>query len=128
MHQENGRYNHLAAKTSSVYKFPGSFGRPEWKIAIEMLHVCGCSESTYDAEFLHLMRGKEGSQLTSLPKISWLDQGQLERVVRLERLPAFKGLAITVESSEVSWFDLFVSFFCQSLPLTNFLRFGWRTL
>jgi len=61
-----------------------------------------CSESTYDAEFLHLMRGKEGSQMTSLPKISWLDQGQLERVVRLEKLPVFKGLVTTVESSEVS--------------------------
>jgi len=59
------------------------------------------SESTYDAEFLHLMRGKEGSKMTSLPKISWLDQGQLERVVRLEKLPAFKGLVVTVESSEV---------------------------
>jgi len=47
------------------------------------------------------MRGKEGSKMTSLPKISWLDQGQLERVVRLEKLPAFKGLVVTVESSEV---------------------------
>ena len=47
------------------------------------------------------MRGKEGSKMTSLPKISWLDQGQLERVVRLEKLPAFKGLVPTVESSEV---------------------------
>jgi len=63
--------------------------------------VRGCSESTYDAEFLHLMRGKEGSKMTSLPKIDWLDQGQLERVVRLEKLPAFKGLATTVESSQV---------------------------
>jgi len=49
------------------------------------------------------MRGKEGSKMTSLPKISWLDQGQLERVVRLEKLPAFKGLVTTVESSEVCY-------------------------
>ena len=61
----------------------------------------GFSESTYDAEFLHLMRGKEGGKMTSLPKISWLDQGQVERVVHLEKLPAFKGLVTTVESSEV---------------------------
>jgi len=47
------------------------------------------------------MRGKEGSQMTALPKIHWLDQGQVERVVRLEKLPAFKGLVATVESSEV---------------------------
>jgi len=39
--------------------------------------------------------------MTSLPKINWLDNGQLERVVRLEKLPAFKGLVTTVESSEV---------------------------
>jgi len=63
--------------------------------------MCDYSESTYDAEFLHLMRGKEGSKMTSLPKLDWLDQGQLERVVRLEKLPAFKGLVVTVESSEV---------------------------
>jgi len=39
--------------------------------------------------------------MTSLPKLDWLDQGQLERVVRLEKLPAFKGLVVSVESSEV---------------------------
>jgi len=61
----------------------------------------GCSESTYDAEFLHLMRGKEGSKMASLPKIDWLDQGQLERMVRLEKLPAFKGLTVTVDSTQV---------------------------
>jgi dynein heavy chain 1 len=57
-------------------------------------------ESTYDTEFLHMMRGKEGTKPTVLPKISWLDQGQLERMVRLEKLPAFKGLTVSVESSE----------------------------
>jgi hypothetical protein len=48
-----------------------------------------------------MLRGKEGSKMTSLPKVSWLDQGQLERLVRLEKLPAFKGLSVTVQSSEV---------------------------
>ena len=47
------------------------------------------------------MRGKEGSKMTSLPRIDWLDEGQLERMVRLEKLPAFKGLVTTVESSQV---------------------------
>jgi len=46
--------------------------------------------------------------MTSLPKISWLDQGQLERMVRLEKLPAFKGFTSTVQSSEVGNFQLLV--------------------
>lgn len=62
---------------------------------------CLCSESSYDLEFLHMMRGKEGTKMTSVPKINWLEHGQLERMVRLEKLPAFKGLTETVESSEV---------------------------
>jgi hypothetical protein len=48
-----------------------------------------------------MMRGKEGTKMTSVPKINWLEHGQLERMVRLEKLPAFKGLTETVESSEV---------------------------
>jgi hypothetical protein len=48
-----------------------------------------------------MLRGKEGTKMTSLPKIDWLDHGQLERMVRLEKLSAFKGLTETVESSEV---------------------------
>jgi hypothetical protein len=62
----------------------------------------GFSESTYDLEFQHMLRGKEGTKITSLPKISWLDQGQLERMVRLKKLSAFSGLTESVESSDVS--------------------------
>lgn len=60
-----------------------------------------CSESTYDVEFQHLMRGVEGLLTENLPKIDWLKPAQLQLVVRLERLASFKGLSRALQENKV---------------------------
>lgn len=60
------------------------------------------SESTYDMEFQHLMRGMEGHLTENLPKIDWLKPAQLQLVVRLESLAPFKGLLHALQKSEVN--------------------------
>jgi len=67
-------------------------------------NVCVFRESTYDGEFSHLMRGMEGLiSNDSLPRIDFLKPIQLQSITRLEaRLPAFKGLATSLQSHKVS--------------------------
>ena len=60
------------------------------------------SESTYDAEFEHLMRGMEGLVKETVPKISWLKPAQLQALVRLERLQRFKCLSQNIQNNPVS--------------------------
>lgn len=66
------------------------------------------NESTYDQEFQHLMRGMEGLLNENLPKIDWLKPSQLQSLVRLGRLPAFKGVTSSLQdSSEVrQWLEV----------------------
>lgn len=65
--------------------------------------MCSFREPTYDQEFQHFLRGREivlGS--SSVPKISGLSEEQVEGMVRLSNLPAFRDVIGKVEADDVS--------------------------
>lgn len=60
-------------------------------------------EPGYDAEFQHFLRGKEiVLSNTPLPKISGLTVEQVEAMMRLSFLHAFRDLVSKVQADEVS--------------------------
>jgi hypothetical protein len=70
--------------------------------------VCGhfySSESTYEAEYQHFLRGQEGLLLDrSIPKIKFLGPEQNEALAKLAKLPAFKHLVKEVQRGEFQTF------------------------
>lgn len=59
-------------------------------------------ESAYEAEFQHLLRGREGMvEHTHLPEVKGLKPPQAEAMMRLTKLPAFKALAKAVQNNPV---------------------------
>lgn len=61
------------------------------------------SESTYEAEFQHMLRGIEGllAEKSSL-KVEGLSQHQVDRMLKLAKLPAMKNLPQKMQSNPVS--------------------------
>ena len=64
-------------------------------------HSC-FSESAYETEFQHLLRGREGIVGDMhLPEVKGLKPPQAEAMMRLTKLPAFKALAKGVQNNPV---------------------------
>ncbi|XP_075048645.1 cytoplasmic dynein 1 heavy chain 1 isoform X2 [Mixophyes fleayi] len=58
-------------------------------------------EPTYDHEFQHFLRGKEiGLGNSSVPKINGLTEEQVEAMIRLSNLPAFRDVMSKVEADD----------------------------
>ncbi|XP_013402014.1 cytoplasmic dynein 1 heavy chain 1-like isoform X1 [Lingula anatina] len=57
------------------------------------------SEPSYEAEFLHFMRGKEGLMTEGLPSVEGLQPDTVQAMVRLAKLPAFRGIMAKVNKN-----------------------------
>ena len=66
------------------------------------------SESTYEAEFQHMLRGMEGvmTDRSAVPQVEGLSQQQAERMMKLAKLPAMKNLPQKVTSTAVSYITI----------------------
>ena len=67
--------------------------------------MCMCvagSESSYDVEFNHLLRGMEGIVTDSPPSVAGLSPQQAQSMQRLAQLPAFSNVAALVHNNAVS--------------------------
>ena len=72
-------------------------------VVLNTIVSCFLSESTYDVEFNHLLRGMEGIITEKLPEMAGLDANQMERMIRLTKLPAFRQLPNKIHGNVVSF-------------------------
>lgn len=76
------------------------------QISCGYVHFCLCSESIYDLEFNHLMRGMEGLLTEKPPQVEGLTVQQRDSMMHLARLPQFKNITRYVQTNPVSIYDL----------------------
>ena len=77
-------------------------------------YYASVSESSYDLEFNHLLRGMEGIVTERPPSEAGLNPEQAQRMLRLAQLPAFANVAKLVQQNTVS-----ATPFVLSLPTTS---------
>ena len=71
------------------------------------------SESAYDVEFDHLLRGMEVIVTDKLASISGLNPQQVQNMVRLAKLPAFRNVDKLVQKNTVSVTLITLIIICQ---------------